>query len=82
MKARDISCTGCGRSWLLDETPSLYRELVLETQPCPACEAYTLSCPEAEDADLFRHPRGARRRGRPPDLASPGSPSAECSRPS
>ena len=72
MSASYVSCSSCGQSWLLDETLSLYRELVLETQPCPACEAYTLSCPEEKDDDLLRHQRGARRRGRSPDLASSG----------
>jgi hypothetical protein len=62
MSALCVSCTSCGRCWLLDETLSLYGELVLETQPCPACEAYTLmSSPEEKDADLLRHQKGARR---------------------
>ena len=72
MSASYVSCSSCGQSWLLDETLSLYRELVLETQPCPACEAYTLSCPEAEEVNRLRHRWGAWRRDRPPEPASPG----------
>jgi len=72
MNAPRITRTSCGRRWPLDEPPSIYLELVLETQPYPACEAYALSCPEPEVANRLRHRRGARRRDRRPDLASPG----------
>ena len=67
MNAPFIICSTCGRSWPLPVVPSLYAELLLEAQPCPACEAYTLSCPdpeaegpdsEAEDAGLLLCPRG------------------------
>ena len=70
MSALCVSCTSCGRSWLLDESDSLYRELVLETQPCPACEAYTLTCPDsdAEETAAPRPLRGKRQRGQPPEL--------------
>ena len=65
-----IICSNCGRSWPLPVVPSLYQELVLETQPCPACEAYTLNCPDsdAEEAASPRPLRGKRQRGQPPEL--------------
>ena len=44
MNAGRITCTSCGRIWYLLETPEFYLEMAFESQPCPACEAYTLSC--------------------------------------
>jgi hypothetical protein len=58
MNALRITCTSCGRSWPLEEPHSVYLELVLESQPHPACEAYALSCPEPDVANRLRHRRG------------------------
>jgi hypothetical protein len=66
-----ITCLGCGRNWPLLLAPSPYLELVLATQPCPACEGYTLSCPQAGE-DLLRPRPEERERGRPSAHASPG----------
>ena len=69
-----IICSNCGRNWPLPVVPSLYQELVLETQPCPACEAHTLNCPDsdAEEAAWPRPLRETRQRGQPPELISLG----------
>ena len=39
-----IVCATCRGTWPIQSTPTPYLEMQLESQPCPRCEAYTLSC--------------------------------------
>ena len=45
-----IVCASCKGSWPSLGTSSAYFEMELMTQPCPRCEAYTLSCLSAREA--------------------------------
>jgi hypothetical protein len=38
-----IVCAACRNNWPLAGAPSPYLEMQLMSQPCPRCEAYTLS---------------------------------------
>lgn len=39
-----IVCATCRESWPIQAISTTYLEMQLESQPCPRCEAYTLSC--------------------------------------
>lgn len=39
-----ITCASCGVSWKRLRPVSEFEQLALESHPCPACGAYTLSC--------------------------------------
>lgn len=43
-----ITCASCGFTWDARVGESVYYALAVTTHPCPACEAYTLSCSPAE----------------------------------
>jgi hypothetical protein len=47
MNGVEMTCRTCSRSWRLPLTESPYLLLELTSQPCPYCEAVTLSCREA-----------------------------------
>ena len=47
-----IVCASCKGTWPLPGTPTPYVEMQLMTQPCPRCEAYTLSCRPAREAAI------------------------------
>ena len=66
MNGVEIICETCHRGWRLPPTASPYLLLQLTSQPCPYCEAATLSCrdaaPQAEPGWPGRRPQpfGAR----------------------
>lgn len=39
-----IVCAMCQGTWPIQGTPTPYLDMHLQSQPCPRCEAYTLSC--------------------------------------
>jgi hypothetical protein len=39
-----IVCATCRGVWPTQGTPTPYHSMQVESQPCPSCEAYTLSC--------------------------------------
>jgi len=59
MNGVEMTCQTCSRSWRLPVTASPYLLLELTSQPCPYCEAATLSCREA--APYPEPGRGVRR---------------------
>lgn len=52
--ALEIICDTCRRSWRVDGGNSVYQQLTLTAQPCPYCEANTLSC-RVTRADARNH---------------------------
>jgi hypothetical protein len=56
MKALRIICESCQAEWTLHAEETPYLELNIMSQPCPNCEAYTLSCVEGQGSPA-RHPR-------------------------
>jgi hypothetical protein len=55
-----ISCESCRRSWAIVGAATVYERQSIESQPCPACGAYTLCCPEPVDGTPRRPRRGKR----------------------
>jgi hypothetical protein len=39
----EIVCISCHNHWRVDVPDSVYLQLDVSSQPCPACEAYTLT---------------------------------------
>jgi len=48
-----IVCGTCQGTWPIQGTPTPYLEMQLESQPCPRCEAYTLSCLALRDLSIL-----------------------------
>jgi hypothetical protein len=48
-----IVCAMCHGRWRLEAVESPYLEMQLMSQPCPHCEAYTLSCRPAREEAAF-----------------------------
>jgi hypothetical protein len=67
MSGVEITCLTCRRGWRLPVAGSPYLLLELTSQPCPYCEAATLSCheaaPQPEPGRGIRPPRARFPRG-------------------
>ena len=46
-----VVCESCRTRWNRPGRPAEYERQAVESRPCPACGAYTLSCRELRPAD-------------------------------
>jgi hypothetical protein len=52
MSRQWIVCASCRGAWPMHAGASTYFEMQLMSQPCPRCEAYTLSCAASGELSL------------------------------
>jgi hypothetical protein len=57
----EVTCQKCNHAWHRIGTWTVYEREATETLPCPACGAYTLSCPEPTAASTRLRPVWNRR---------------------
>jgi hypothetical protein len=55
-----ISCDSCDHLWMVASPYSVYEQQAVESCPCPACGAYTLCCPDPDEAVAEAAPRSRR----------------------
>jgi hypothetical protein len=60
-----VACGSCDLNWVRAGGLTDYEQQALESRPCPACGAYTLTCTEGRKATARRA------RGKPPARAEP-----------
>ncbi len=54
MTTYTVACHTCHDTWRVAGSWSAYESEVVESRPCPHCDAYTLGCPEPTESPTPR----------------------------